>query len=124
MLNGKRIIWFNHWFTQAYNFIELIKQDPRNYVIASAKKVPFAFGASADERYPEPTGISGEDYVEWCLDFCRKHSVDVFFAKRFRADIEKHLDRFVKEGIHVVADGNAEQNRMLDSKFESCNFMK
>ncbi|WP_242848082.1 hypothetical protein [Ruminococcus sp. HUN007] len=72
MLNGKRIIWFNHWFTQAYNFIELLKQDQRNYVIASAKKVPFAFGAAADERYSEPTGINGDDYAEWCLDFCKK----------------------------------------------------
>ena len=124
MLNGKRIIWFNHWFTQAYNFIELLKQDPRNYVIASAKKMPFAFGACADERYEEPTGISGEDYVSWCLDFCKKHSVDVFFVKRFREETEKHLDRFKSEGIHVIADGNAEQNRMLGSKFLSCTFMK
>ncbi len=124
MLNGKRIIWFNHWFTQAYNFIELLKQDPRNYVIASAKKIPFAFGACADERYEEPTGISGEDYVSWCLDFCKKHSVDVFFVKRFREETEKHLDRFKSEGIHVISDGNAEQNRMLGSKFLSCNFMK
>ena len=124
MLNGKRIIWFNHWFTQAYNFIELLKQDPRNYVIASAKKMPFAFGACADERYEEPTGISGEDYVSWCLDFCKKHSVDVFFVKRFREETEKHLDRFKSEGIHVISDGNKEQNRMLGSKFLSCNFMK
>ena len=124
MLNGKRIIWFNHWFTQAYNFIGLLKHDPRNYIIASAGKAPFAFGASADERYTEPTGINGEEYTEWCLDFCKEHSVDVFFAKRFRVDIEKHLDLFKAEGIHVVADGNAEQNRMLDSKYSSCTFMR
>ena len=124
MLNGKRIIWFNHWFTQAYNFIDLLKQDPRNYVIASAKKIPFAFGACADERYEEPTGISGEDYVSWCLDFCKKHSVDVFFVKRFREETEKYLNRFISEGIHVIADGNTEQNRMLGSKFLSCSFMK
>ncbi|MBQ5336723.1 MAG: ATP-grasp domain-containing protein, partial [Oscillospiraceae bacterium] len=90
----------------------------------SAKKAPFAFGASADERYTEPTGINGEEYTEWCLDFCKKHSVDVFFVKRFREETEKYLNRFISEGIHVIADGNTEQNRMLGSKFLSCSFMK
>jgi len=124
MLNGKRIIWFNHWFTQAYNFIELLKQDQRNYVIASAKKVPFAFGAAADERYSEPTGINGDDYAEWCLDFCKNHSVDVFFVKRFRSEIEKHLNSFISAGVHVVVNGNADMNRILDSKADSCSYIR
>ena len=124
MKDGKRVIWFNHWFSQAYNFIELLRRDERNYIIASAKVEDFVFGASADERYTEPRGVNGEEYVSWALDFCRQHSVDVFFPKRWRAEVVKHLDEFAAVGTKVSADGNVAQNDMLDSKMKSCIFMR
>ena len=124
MKNGKRVIWFNHWFSQAYNFIEMLRRDARNYIIASAKVEDFVFGASADERYTEPRGVDGVQYTAWALDFCKAHAVDVFFPKRWRAEIMKHLDEFAAIGTKVTADGNFEQNDMLDSKFRSCNFMR
>ena len=124
MKNGKRVIWFNHWFSQAYNFIELLKRDERNYIIASAKVEDFVFGASADERYIEPRGVDGVQYTEWALSFCKEHSVDVFFPKRWRAEVIKHIPEFEAIGTHVTADGNTEQNDMLDSKMKSCVFMR
>ncbi|MBP1532795.1 MAG: ATP-grasp domain-containing protein [Ruminococcus sp.] len=124
MFKGKRVIWFNHWFSQAYNFIELLHRDGRNHVIASAKTELFAFGAMADERYTEPVSISGEEYVGWCLEFCEEHGVDVFFPKRFRQEIGAHMAEFGGLGVHIVMDGNTEQNRMLDSKYESCRYME
>ncbi|SEL23360.1 ATP-grasp domain-containing protein [Ruminococcus albus] len=124
MKNGKRVIWFNHWFSQAYNFIELLRRDERNYIIATAKKPDFVFGAAADERYIEPNGVNGEQYVEWALGFCKEHSVDVFFPKRWRAAVISHMDEFAAIGTRVTADGNTEQNDMLDSKMKSCIFMR
>ena len=124
MKNGKRVIWFNHWFSQAYNFIELLRRDERNYIIATAKVEDFVFGAAADERYTEPRGVNGEEYVAWALDFCRQHEVDVFFPKRWRADVVKHIADFEAVGTKVTADSNTEQNDMLDSKMKSCLFMR
>ncbi len=124
MKNGKRVIWFNHWFSQAYNFIELLKRDERNFIIASAKKPDFVFGASADERYVEPNGVNGEEYAAWALEFCREHSVDVFFPKRWRAAVISHISEFEAIGTHVTADPDTEQNDMLDSKMKSCIFMR
>ncbi|MBQ8966656.1 ATP-grasp domain-containing protein [Ruminococcus sp.] len=124
MKDGKRVIWFNHWFSQAYNFIELLKRDERNYVIATAKVEEFVFGAAADERAVEPRGVNGEEYVEWALKFCKENGVDVFFPKRWRAEVIKHIDDFGAIGTKVTADRNTEQNDMLDSKMKSCEFMR
>ena len=124
MKNNKRIIWFNHWFSQAYNFIELLRRDERNYIIASAKFEDFVFGAAADERYLEPRGVDGIQYTEWALKFCKEHSVDVFFPKRWRAEVIKHIGEFEAIGTHVTADKNTAQNDMLESKMKSCEFMR
>ncbi len=124
MKDGRRVIWFNHWFSQAYNFIELLRRDERNYIIASAKVEDFVFGAAADERYTEPRGVDGAQYTQWALDFCKEHGVDVFFPKRWRAEVVKHISEFEAIGTHVTADGNTEQNDMLESKMKSCIYMR
>lgn len=124
MIDGKRVIWFNHWFSQAFNFVNMLKRDDRNYVIASAKVEDFIFGAYADERHIEPRGVTGDQYVEWCIDFCREHSVDVFFAKRWAREVIKHIDEFKAVGTTLISDKNSDIIRMLESKMDSCEYMK
>ena len=124
MKNGKRVIWFNHWFSQAYNFIELLKRDERNYMIASAKVSEFVFGAHADEVYTEPRGVDGREYTEWCIEFCRKHSVDVFFAKRWFGEVIKHAEDFRSVGTEIAAEKSPELIKMLNSKKISCDYMR
>lgn len=124
MREGKRVIWFNHWFSQAFNFVNMLKRDERNYVIASAKVEDFIFGANADERHTEPRGITGEEYVRWCVDFCKEHSVDVFFAKRWAREVVKHAEDFAAVGTVLAADRNMDTVRLLESKMDSCEFMK
>lgn len=124
MKNGRRVIWFNHWFAQAYNFIQLLRRDERNYIIASAKVEEFVFGAEADERYTEPTNIGGAEYTQWCIEFCKEHSVDVFFAKRWIYEISKHLPEFAAVGTRVVYEGNTELVSMLSSKKRSCDLIE
>ena len=124
MKDGKRVIWFNHWFAQAYNFISLLKRDPRNYIIATAKVSEFVFGAEADLTFTEPRNIDGKAYTEWALSFCKEQRVDVFFAKRWIYEISKHIEEFEDIGTKVIYSRDRDTVKMLSSKMRSRDFMK
>ena len=49
-------IWMNHWFSTAYNIVNLIKQDdPEFFVIGSNENVGSPIRTVCDEWYHEPT---------------------------------------------------------------------
>lgn len=93
-------VWFNHWFSTSYRLIELMKQDKEEqiYVIGSNKQVNSVIQEVCDEWYEDPD-IGGEEYVEYCLNFCKEHQVDVFVPRRLMVLISQNRERF--EALHV-----------------------
>lgn len=74
-------IWMNHWFSTAYNIVNLIKQDdPEFFVIGSNENVGSPIRTVCDEWYHEPT-LKDDTYVDYCVEFCREHYVDVFLPE-------------------------------------------
>ena len=70
-------VWFNHWFSTVYHLIDMIKKaEPGKYtVIGTNEKGEAVYRCACDEWYTEPVGLSDEEYVRYCLDFCREHRV-------------------------------------------------
>ncbi len=98
-------VWFNHWFSTAYRLIELIKEDEENeiFVIGTNLRIDSVIQKVCDEWYEEPH-IYGEEYILYCLDFCREHNVDVFVPRRHMVEISKNKSRFEEIGVKVLAD--------------------
>ena len=97
-------IWMNHWFSTAYNIVNLIKQDdPEFFVIGSNENVGSPIRTVCDEWYHEPT-LKDDTYVDYCVEFCREHHVDVFLPRRGMLDISKHIQRFASIGTKVMVD--------------------
>lgn len=97
-------IWFNHWFSTAYNIIYMLKQDnPDFYVIGSNEREKCVLSTVCDEWYQEPV-LKGSDYVAFCLDFCRAHRVDVFLPRREMLSVSRHKEEFEKIGVKVMLD--------------------
>lgn len=98
-------IWFNHWFSTAYHIINLIRQDKDIHftVIGSSRNPESVVKLACDEWYEEPD-LSGEEYIDFCLDFCRNHHIDVFFPRHNQLSVSKYLNRFTKEGIKVLVE--------------------
>ena len=66
-------IWMNHWFSTAYNIVNLIKQDDPDFlVIGSNENFGSPIRTVCNEWYQEPT-LKDEAYVDFCLEFCQKH---------------------------------------------------
>lgn len=97
-------VWFNHWFSTSYRLIELIKENREDIqVIGSNREENSVIQLVCDEWYTEPDG-SGEEYIEFCLDFCVRNKINVFVPRREMITISEHKERFTAIGVQVMVD--------------------
>lgn len=98
-------VWFNHWFRTAYSLIELMKQDNNEniYIIGSHRLADSPICKVCDEWYAE-SDMNEEEYLDYCIDFCEKHNVDVFVPHRYMDAICKNKARFDEIGVKLFAD--------------------
>ena len=97
-------VWMNHWFSTAYNIINLIRDVIPGVEIIGSNEHPYSpIMNVCDEWYQEPV-LKGEQYVSFCLDFCREHGVELFMPRREMVSISKYKERFSDAGIKVMVD--------------------
>lgn len=108
-------IWFNHWFSTAYNIMGMIKEDnPDSYIIGTNENHRSVLAAKCDEWYQEPA-LKGDEYADFCLAFCRDHKVDVFMPRREMLAVSRRKADFAALGVKVMAD-DYETIAMLNRK--------
>lgn len=122
-------IWFNHWFSTAFRLMELLKDGcNKNNIsidIIGTNKVDICvYKTYCDEFYSEPVDISDTEYVDWCLDFCKEHKIDVFIPRRNREIISKYLVEFDNIGVKVMTDRNFELLELLEDKFATAKLFE
>lgn len=97
-------IWFNHWFSTAYNIINMIKRDnPRFHIIGTGEKALSVLSAACDTWYTEPL-LKGDAYVDFCIQFCQEHEIDLFMPRRELLPISRRKTEFEQLGVKVMAD--------------------
>lgn len=108
-------IWFNHWFSTAYNIMGMIKEDnPDSYIIGTNENRRSVLAARCDEWYQEQA-LKGDEYAEFCLAFCRDHKVDVFMPRREMLAVSRRKADFAALGVKVMVD-DYETIAMLNRK--------
>ena len=97
-------VWMNHWFSTAVNIIDLIKKDFPDIHLISTNEHEFSVIKNvSDEWYQEPV-LKDDEYVDFCLNFCKEHEVQFFMPRRGLVSISEHKDRFEEAGIRVMVD--------------------
>lgn len=97
-------IWLNHWFSTAYNIINLIKEGESDFfIVGSNENFDSVLRCVCDEWYQEPV-LKGDEYVEYCRDFCEEHHIDVFMPRRGMLDISRNKKMFEEIGTKVMVD--------------------
>jgi carbamoylphosphate synthase large subunit len=116
-------VWFNHWFSTAYNIINLIKEDDcfEFHIIGSSELRYSVLESVCNEWYLEPEDVKGEEYVDFCLDFCQKHNIDVFLPHRHLLTISQYKKKFEEQGVKVMVDDYT-LVYMLNSKQEAYSY--
>lgn len=118
-------IWFNHWFSTVYHVFGLVRNyDNDMRIIASNIRENDLIKSCADEWFLEPSIGEGEKYVEYCLNMCKEHKVDVFIPRRGRKEIAKHLDKFNELKILVLLSSDYKTSKILEDKSKMYQVLK
>ncbi len=97
-------IWMNHWFSTAYNIIDMLRQDEPEFYVIGTNESPYAgYRVKCDEFYTEPV-LSEADYVRFALDFCKEHAINIFMPRRRLMAISRHKAEFAAIGVRVMID--------------------
>ncbi len=118
-------IWFNHWFSTAYHLINLIKsENPEKFIFVGSNKNDYAiYKQTCDEWQIEPADISENDYVEYCLNFCKQHEINIFVPRRNLTAIATEISKFENIGVKVLTGNNPELMQILDDKVKTYEYI-
>ena len=86
------------------------------FLLGSHTERDFGPLSACDLSEIEPLGLSGKEYIDWCLDFCVRNRVDVFIPGRMREFIADHRADFEAVGTSLIVAGDGETLRLLEDK--------
>ncbi|MEW5839311.1 MAG: ATP-grasp domain-containing protein [Pseudomonadota bacterium] len=111
-------IWFNKSFSVTYNLLTLIRHgDPaRQLHLFASHSVENAMARLAADTWHVEPELSGQDYVDWCLRFCREHAIDLFVPGKATINIAYRVDEFLAQGTRVLLCADADNLVLLDQK--------
>jgi carbamoylphosphate synthase large subunit len=112
-------VWFNRTFSSVYAAIGLIREadlEGRFHLIYSNANPHAAAARVAHQFFVEPTGLDNEEYIDWCLAFCREHQVDIFIPGRLSTELASAHARFEAQGTRVLSAATREQLDLIHDK--------
>jgi hypothetical protein len=118
-------IWFNRWFSTVSHYIDMIRanEDHRKFIIYGTHPNKDAlYLQNCDFAYLEPD-VSGEEYIKFCLDFCKKHSIDIFIPRKENVLISKKLLLFDEIEVKVLVCPNPDLMEIMNNKaaaYQTC----
>ncbi|MFB7947687.1 ATP-grasp domain-containing protein [Kitasatospora phosalacinea] len=96
-------VWLNRTYAENVFFIDLLRAAPRPvHVLATHVDPDSPVLAAADLGALEPDGLSAEAYVEFALEFCARHDVDVFLPRLHQLAISLRRRDFEALGTALV----------------------
>ena len=112
-------IWFNKTFsTISAVFKDLRQSTPAGEVtlICTHTHTTAAAFLAADESYLEPAELTGQAYIEWCVDFCHQHDINLFWPGKEAALISKYTVLFQAIGVEVLSVADYDTLTLLNNK--------
>ncbi|WP_339317859.1 ATP-grasp domain-containing protein [Paenibacillus sp. FSL R10-2734] len=97
-------IYFNRWFSVAYHYMNLLRNNEDGIpvqIFATHPDIRHMSLQGADFAETEPA-LKGIEYVQFCVDFCRRNEIDVFIPRLHMLDIALHVAMFDAIGTKVL----------------------
>ena len=112
-------VWYNKSFSFVHAVITLIKQQDNAKeftLIASHTQAQARALLVADEAQVEPSGLTGQKYLAWCLTFCREQRIDVFVVGKEAQLLADYHEQFAAQGTRLMLVGDSATLKLLDDK--------
>jgi ATP-grasp in the biosynthetic pathway with Ter operon len=111
-------IWFNKTFSTIAAVLRNLRQaggDSLTLVCTHNHMAATAF-LQADEAYLEPTDLTGQTYVAWCLQFCQQHHIDIFWPGKEAALLSRAHPEFLAIGTRILSVADFATLTLLGNK--------
>jgi carbamoylphosphate synthase large subunit len=112
-------IWFNKTFSTIQAVFRNLRQctpaGEVTLICTHTHQNASAFLAT-DERYIEPVDLTGQAYIEWCIEFCRSHQIDIFWVGKEAALASLHHTEFEAVGTKVLSVADYDTLTLLHDK--------
>lgn len=112
-------IWFNKTFSTIHAVFRNLRQSvPAGEItlICTHDHSHATAFLAADESYLEPTDLTEQEYLEWCVTFCRRHNIQLFWPGKAAALISKHHFLFQAIGVQVLSVADFDTLTLLSDK--------
>lgn len=115
---NKTRIYFNRWFSVAYHYMNLIRnnEDGLQFEIFGTHSDPNNMALQGCDHAELEPKVTGKEYVDFCLDFCRRHQIDIFIPRLHMLDISKYAHLFEEIGTKVLVCTDTELLEQLMEK--------
>lgn len=97
-------IYFNRWFSVAFHYMNLIRDNEDGIpftIYATHPDIQHMSLQGADYAETEPP-LEGMQYVQFCLDFCRRNQIDIFIPRLHMLDIARYAHMFEAIGTKLI----------------------
>lgn len=119
-------IYFNHSFTQTAKIAELLRNNPKMqpiHIVMTQDKNNKYLKDVADVFEYEPN-LEGVSYIDYLIDVCVRHQIDVFIPRKHMTLISKHRDAFAQIGVKVMLIGDDSIYTLLNDKVKTYEELK
>ncbi|MEV7341364.1 ATP-grasp domain-containing protein [Streptomyces sp. NPDC093544] len=104
---GSRVrVWLNRTYAENVFFMDQLRNNPQRRPVeihATHGDADSPILAAADTAAMEPEGLSRAAYVEYALDQCARHEIDVFVPVLHQSAIVAHRAEFAALGTALLA---------------------
>lgn len=110
-------VWFNRCFSTAFNLIsELKTKHPGEFTFYISHPDVNSINLQIADYCFEELKVEGREYVNYCLDICKLHSIELFIPYHNSDIISKYVDEFEAIGTKVIVAPNNEAIKILNNK--------
>lgn len=112
-------VWFNRTFSNVRAVLDLIRQGDAAgefHLVCSHTQSEFPGFLTAHESAIEPSGAVDDDYLDFCLDFCRERQIALFWPGKGIRLLAAHQERFAAQGVRLLIPASANHLSVLMDK--------
>lgn len=114
-------VWYNKTFSSVHSALSLIRSadNKDEFRLVSSSPNPHAVALlAAYEAASEPRGVTGMDYIEWCLAFCLERQIDVFVPGKEASLVARNRATFALQGTSVLSAAPPDALDLIHNKAE------
>lgn len=110
-------IYFNSCFTQTAEAIKFLKEDQCDIKVFVTNRSENYYLKNISDYYEiEKEYLSDKEYLNFCLNFCKKHKIDIFFVRYKATELSQYVESFKNIGVKVTFVTDFDTYKLLDNK--------